>query len=397
MTLSNGRHYLAIPGPSVLPAPVLRAMQRPAPNIYTGALVDLTDSLVPDLKTVAGGADNVAMYICNGHGVWEASLSNIATRGDRVLCLVTGYFGAGWVNVARGLGLDAEVLDFGSQAEIDFDQVEAALRADSGHAFKAVICVHADTSTSGRNDIAGVRKAIDAAAHPALFMVDCIASMGCDPFLMRDWGVDVAITASQKGLMTPAGMGFVFFSDKAKAAQIGDLCSPYWDWRVRAEAAALYNYFDGTAPTQHLYALRAALDMMMEEGMAAIWARHDHLARAYWAAFEAWGAGGNLRMHIADPDKRSRAVTALSLPAPLASELRRWMEDTAGVTLGISLGLVPMDDPAWHGYFRVGHMGHINAHMVMGVLGTMDAGFKALGIAHGEGAVSAAAQVMAGS
>ncbi|NBT51819.1 MAG: aminotransferase class V-fold PLP-dependent enzyme, partial [Marivivens sp.] len=163
MSLSNGRPYLAIPGPSVLPDRVVQAMMRPSPNIYQGELVDMTATILPDLKSVARTTGHVAIYIANGHGVWEAALSNVLSRGDKILVLVTGRFGHGWAEMARGLHLDLEVMDFGQQASIDLNQVETRLKADTDHSIKAVLAVHVDTSTSIKNDIAGVRQAMDAA------------------------------------------------------------------------------------------------------------------------------------------------------------------------------------------------------------------------------------------
>ena len=219
MTLANGRHYLAIPGPSVMPDRVLRAMHRPAPNIYTGALVDMTHTIADDLKRVARTEQHVAMYIANGHGAWEAALVNVLSRGDKVLVLATGRFCVGWGEMAAKMGIEVETLDFGKRSDIDLAQVEEALRADKAHAYKAVLSVQVDTSTSVLNDIKGLRAAMIAANHPALLMVDCIACLGCDRFEMDEWGVDIMVAGCQKGLMTPPGMAFVFFSDKADAAR----------------------------------------------------------------------------------------------------------------------------------------------------------------------------------
>lgn len=395
MTLSHGRPYLAIPGPSVMPDRVLNAMHQPAPNIYEGDLVTTVEGLIPDLQAVARTSGNVAIYIANGHGAWEAAAANVVRPGEEVLVLSTGRFAAGWGIVFDRLGAKTTVIDFGNRAPVDPARVEAALAADKGHVFKAVIMVHVDTATSVRNDVAAVRAVLDRLGHPALLMVDCIASLGVDRFEMDAWGADVMVAGSQKGLMTPPGLGFVFFNERAAAAQV-ETASYYWDWTPRGKPEAFYEYFAGTAPTHHLLALRAALDLIAEEGgIEAVWARHATLARAAWAAFDAWGKGGPLRMNIADPALRSHAVTALSLGADNGTRLRRWTEEKAGVTLGIGLGMAPMDSPEADAYFRLGHMGHINAHMMMGVLGVMEAGMAALDIPFGEGALSAAAKVIA--
>jgi len=395
MTLAHGRPYLAIPGPSVMPDRVLNAMHQAAPNIYEGDLVEMVHGLVPDLKAVARTAGDVAIYICNGHGAWEAAASNTLRPGEKVLVLSTGRFAEGWGVVFDRLGAKTEVIDFGKRAAVDLARVEAVLAADSAHEFKAVITVHVDTSTSVKNDIAGIRTVIDKLGHPALFMVDCIASLAVDRFEMDAWGVDVMVAASQKGLMTPPGLGFVFFNDKAAARQ-PETASFYWDWAPRAKPQLFYQFFGGTAPTHHLFGLREALDMIAEEGgIEAVWARHETLARAVWAAFEVWGQGGPLELNISDPARRSCAVTALRIGGDDGTRLRRWVEDKAGVTLGIGLGMAEPGDPSWHGFFRLGHMGHLNAHMVMGALGAIEAGLVALDIPHGDGALAAAAKVVA--
>ncbi len=400
MTLSYGRSYLAIPGPTVVPDRVLAAMHRASPNIYEGPLVEMVPGLIADLKALARTRGDLAIYIGNGHAAWEASLANILSPGDRVLVLASGAFGQGWAAIAERLGARVEVMDFGLQAPLDPAAVEARLaqdRAGNGAGeIVAVLAVHVDTSTGIRADIAALRAAMDRVGHGALLAVDCIASLGCERFEMDQWGVDVALAASQKGLMCPPGLAYVFFGERAAArrAQVG-CTSPYWDWVPRAAPAHFYQYFAGTAPVHLLMGQREALDMIAEEGGAeAVWARHEKLARAVWAACAAWAQGGALAIN-APEGARSHAVTALSLPAPEATRLRQWCEERAGVTLGIGLGMAPPDDPAWHGYFRLGHMGHVNAHMLMGALGAMEAGMRALGIAHGSGALEAAAEVVA--
>ncbi len=397
MSLSYGRTYLAIPGPSVVPDRVLQAMHQPAPNIYASALERMVESIIVDLKRVGRTEHNVAIYICNGHGAWEAALANTLSRGDKVLVLATGLFGLGWAEIAKGLGIEVEVIDHGKRSGIDLERLEAALRADVSGEIKAVMAVHVDTSISVKNDIAALRRVMDGVGHGALLMADCIASLGVDRFEMDAWGVDVMVAASQKGLMVPPGLGFVYFSDKADAArEVADCVSSYWDWRPRVRPEGFYQYFAGTAPTHHLFGLRVALDMLVhEEGIEAAWARHEKLAKTIWAAFDAWGQVGPAELNIADVNMRSHAVTAVCIGAPNGTALRDWVSERAGVTLGIGLGMAPAGDPAWHGYFRIGHMGHVNAHMVLGVLAVIEAGMVALGIEHGEGALAAAAKVVA--
>jgi alanine-glyoxylate transaminase / serine-glyoxylate transaminase / serine-pyruvate transaminase len=397
MTLSHGRPYLAIPGPSVIPDRVLRAMHQGSPNIYEGPLIELVASLWPDLRQVAGTTGHVAIYIGNGHAGWEAANANLFSRGDKALVLAVGQFGLSWANSARAMGIEVEVLDFGKSAPVDFNRVEAALRADPGHRIKAVLTTHVDTASSIKTDIPTLRAAMDAAGHPALLAVDCIASLGCDEFHMDDWGVDVMVSACQKGLMTPPGIAFVWFSEAARLrCGQGDLATPYWAWGPRAEPEEFWQIWDGTAPTSHLFGLREALDMIHEEGLPNVWRRHRVLAGAVWAAFDAWGAGNPaIAMNVADPAHRGCSVTAARLGAPDATRLRDWCESKAGVTLGIGLGMAPSTDPAYHGFLRVGHMGHVNAHMTLGALAVMEAGMAALDIPHGAGALAAAAKVVA--
>lgn len=327
MSLANGRPYLAIPGPSTMPDRVLRAMHQGAPNIYEGPLVEMVESLWPDLRAVAGTTQNVAMYIANGHGVWEAANANLFSRGDKALVLATGRFGLSWAESARAMGVEVEVLDFGKSAPVDPDRVAAALRADSAGKIKAVLTTQVDTASTVRTDVAGLRAVMDAVGHPALLAVDCIASLGCDAFHMDAWGVDVMVAASQKGLMVPPGLGFVWFSEKARAACRGsDLKTPYWDWTPRADAAEFWHYWNGTAPTHHLFGLRESLTMILhEEGLTNVWQRHEVLARAVWAAFDVWAEGNpEIGLNVADPAHRGRSVTAARFGAPHATRLRQW-------------------------------------------------------------------------
>ena len=398
MPLATGRSYLAIPGPSVSPERVLNAMHRTAPNIYEGEIVDITRSIMPDLRRMALTSQHVAIYITNGHGAWEAALSNMFSRGDKALLAATGRFGHGWAEAARKMHVGIDIIDFGRNSPADPERIAAALRADTAHDLRAVLVTHVDTASSAKNDIAAIRAAIDATGHPALLAVDAIASLGCDELRMDEWGIDVIVGASQKGLMLPPGLGFVWFSDKAlEGSKRADLATPYWDWQPRAIGAEFYQYFGGTAPTHHLYGLREALTMILhEEGLPQVWDRHSRLARAVWAAFDAWGQGSRIALNMADPAARGHSVTAATIPGGGAGALRRWLEAEAGVTLGIGLGMAMPSEPAYQDFLRVGHMGHVNAHMTLGVLATMEAGMQALGIEHGGGAIEAAAGAMLG-
>ena len=391
MSLQNGLSYLAIPGPSVMPERVLRAMHRGSPNIYTGELKEMMPDIMTDLNVMAQNEGHCAPYISNGHGVWEAALANTMSKGDLVLVLGTGHFSSGWKGIAQSLGIEVEVQDYGLTSPADPEQLAERLAKDPEHRIKAVLCVHVDTSTSVKSDIEMVRAAMDAAEHPALLMADCVASFGCDRFEMTPWGVDLMITACQKGLMTPPGVGFVFYNDKAnQARETANCVTHYWDWRPRTDCEFLYNYFDGTAPTHHLYGLREALAMISEEGLDMVWRRHAILTQAIWAAVDHWGSEGPLALNVPNPLHRSHAVTTIKTGDSGSLALQEWCKTKAGLTLGIGLG---MDRPDQ--YFRLGHMGHVNAHMILGVIATLEAGMKATGLAHASGGASVAAEVIA--
>jgi len=397
--LVAGRPYLAIPGPSVMPDRVLAAMHRAAPNIYGAEIIDLVSRLKDDLRQVACSQAGVACYIGNGHAAWEAANANLFSRGDRALVLATGHFGHGWARSASAMGVAVEVMDFGRHAPVDAGRLEAALRADHAGTIRAVLLTQVDTATSVKNDIAVVRRAMDAAGHPALLVVDCIATLACDDYRMDDWGVDVTVAACQKGLMTPPGLGFLWVSDRALAAcKSSDLRTPYWDWTPRIFGTDLWQHFCGTAPTHHLFGLAEAMTMILrEEGLSQVWARHHRLARAVWAAFDAWGQGNPaIAMNVAQPAHRGWSVTAARIGAPDARRLREWTEVQGAVTLGIGLGMETGDDPQADGFLRVAHMGHVNAHMTLGALAVMQAGMVALGIPHGAGGIDAAARVVGG-
>lgn len=316
-------------------------------------------------------------------------MANTLSRGDTVLVPKTGRFGVGWGEIAKQLGCHVELIDFGDTTSVDAARVAEVLAADKAHKIKAVLAVHVDTSTSVRSDVAAIRRAIDAADHPALLMADCIASFACDRFEMDAWGVDVMVTASQKGLMTPAGMAYVFFNAKAAAA-CGNCVTGYWDWRRRATPEVFYEYWYGTAPSHHIFGQRQALDMIFAEGVETVWARHAIFAQAIWAAVDQWAKEGPMHLNVPNPAHRSNAVTSCVAGSPNGDRLRNWCEQTAGLTLGIGLGRTPPD-----AYFRIGHMGHLNPQMILGVLATIEAGLQALDIAHGSGAVDAAAAVIA--
>src|SRR6202171_6242804 len=254
MVVRAGREFLAIPGPPTMPDEVLRAMHRPALDIYSDTMVQMTESLLSDLSRLFVTTGHSYIYIANGHGAWEAVLSNVLSRGDKILVLESGRFAINWGNAAASMGAEVEVLKGDWRRAIRPAEVEARLRQDKDHKIKAILAVHGDTASGAYNDIETIGKAIKASGHPALFMVDAVASLGCMPFDMDAWGIDVAMSGSQKGLMSPPGLGFVAANDRAREVhKTAGLRTPYWDWTER-EGAEHYRKYAGTAPVHLLFA-----------------------------------------------------------------------------------------------------------------------------------------------
>jgi len=390
MPLNHGRPLTAIPGPSVIPDRVLSAMHAPMPNIYEGTLVETSESALAELPGLIFTEGRAFVAVSNGHGAWEMALTNTLSRGDRVLVLESGRFAVGWGEMAKVLDIKVEVLHAPERGAVDPDAVETRLRADITRAIKAVLVVQIDTASSVQNDIAAIREAIDRAGHPALYMVDGIASIGCVEYRMDAWGVDVTVGGSQKGLMVPPGLGFTWASEKALAAHRGaDLRTAYWDWTGRMTEGAHYLRYCGTPPVQHIWALRTALDMIAEEGIERIWARHRVFAEAVRAAVTAWSAPKAIEFNIRDPAARSDSVTTVLTGSVDAERLRTICEDHAGLTLGIGLGT--FEGRA----FRIGHMGHLNPPMVLGALATIEATLTAMEAPIGASGIAAAAQSLA--
>lgn len=384
MTVRTGREFLSIPGPTNVPDEVLNAMHRPAVDIYTGELLHVTLSCLDDLRTVFRTAGRTYIYAANGHGAWEASLVNVLSRGEKILVLESGVFAIGWGEMAEVLGVEVEVLPGSPRRAVDPAAVEARLRRDTAGEIKAVLVVQVDTASSVVNDIPAIRRAIDAAGHGALFMVDAIASLGTMPFEMDDWGVDVAVTGTQKGLMSPPGLSFVAAGEKAVAAhQSADLRTRYWDWTER-EDEVHYKKYCGTPPEHMLFALRKALDMLLEEGFENVFRRHSLLAEAVRRAVGVWSEGQVLTFNVSEPAERADTVTTVLMDGYDPAGLLRYCNEKCGVVLGVGIG--GFSDKA----FRIAHMGYVNAPMILGTLGGVEIGLVALDIPHGKGGVQAA-------
>jgi len=385
MTVRNGREFLSIPGPTVVPDSVLGAMHHPAIDIYSGKLEGITHSCLEDLPKIFGTQGQAYIYAANGHGAWEAAVTNVLNRGDKILVLESGRFAIGWGQAAEVLGVEMEILPGSLRRAVDPAQVEERLRADTDGSIKAILVVQVDTASGVVNDLPAIRRAIDAAGHGALLMVDAVASLATMPFEMDAWGIDVAVSGSQKGLMTPPGLSFAAAGPRAKAAhQTADLKTHYWDWTFR-EGELHYQKYCGTPPEHHLFGLRQALDMIFEEGLENVFARHRLLAGAVRRAVGAWGQGGAVEFNITEPSERSDSVTTILVnEGHDAGDLIAYCENKCGVVLGI--GICDLVGKA----FRIAHMGHVNAPMILGTLATVEVGLAALGMPHGRGGVQAA-------
>jgi alanine-glyoxylate transaminase/serine-glyoxylate transaminase/serine-pyruvate transaminase len=385
MTVRHGREFLCIPGPTTIPDAVLSAMHRPAIEIYSGELVGITASCLADLKAIFRTTASVYIYAANGHGAWEAAVTNVLSRGDTILVLASGRFAVGWGEAAEKLGVTVETVPCDWRHAVDPAAVEDRLRADRAGRIKAVLVVQIDTATGVVNDIPAVRAAMDRAGHGALLMVDAVASLGTMPFDMDGWGVDVAVTGSQKGLMTPPGLGFVAANARAQAVHAkADLCTRYWDWTQR-DGEAHYQKYCGTPPEHLLFALRKALDLLLEEGLDNAIRRHALLAEAVRRAVAAWSEGGEMEFNILEPAHRANSVTTVRLREGLDPErIRQYCSRHCGVILGVGIG--DLTGKA----LRIAHMGHVNAPMILGTLATVEVALQALGLPHGKGGVQAA-------
>src|SRR5499426_221354 len=388
MSVANGREFLAIPGPTNIPDAVLAAMHRPATDIYSGDMLSITRTLLEDMPKIFKTTGKTYIYAANGHGGWEAAISNVLSRGETILVLESGLFAVGWGEMARIMGVKIEVLKGDWRRAVDPAAVTQRLKADTSHEIKAILAVQIDTASGVVNDIHAIRKAIDAAGHPALLMVDCVASLGCMPFDMDGWGVDVAMAGSQKGLMTPPGLAFVAANDRARQVhKSAGLRTLYWDWTFR-EGEMHYQKYCGTPPEHLLFALRKAIDMLKEEGLPGAIRRHELLAEATRSAVAKWAEGQVLSFNITNPTERANSITCVLMQGRDPLPLLDYARQKCGVILGVGLG--DLDGKA----FRIAHMGHTNAPMVLGTLGAVEMGLKALGIPHGSGGVQTAVEYL---
>lgn len=379
--VSGGRHYLHVPGPSDVPGSVLRAMSAPTIDHRGPEFIRLARSLPDALRPVFGSSGPVMIYPASGTGAWEASLVNTLSPGDRVLCFDIGHFAALWAEMARKLGLEVTLVPGDWRHGVDPELLQRELASDTDHTIKAVLIVHNETSTGVTSRVADCRMAIDAAEHPALLLVDAISSVGSMDYRHDDWGVDVTIAASQKGLMLPPGISFNTVSDKAlRAATDARLPRSYWDWQpmLKADTDGIFPY---TPATNMLAGMAEALRMLDEEGLDHVYARHERHGRATRAAVRAWG----LEVLCADEREYSPAVTTVRLPDHYdADQIRRDILTRADLSLGMGLGKLRGR------VFRIGHLGHLNDTGLAGCLSGVQLGLEAAGVPVRRGGIDAA-------
>ncbi len=384
-----GRHFLQIPGPSPVPDRILRAMSYPTIDHRGPEFAALGLKLLADIKKIFKTEQPVVIYPASGTGAWEAALANTLSPGDAVLMYETGHFATLWKKMAEALGLKPEFLGLpgleGWRRGVQAELIEERLRRDAGHLIKAVCVVHNETSTGVTSNIAAVRQAIDAAGHPALLLVDTISGLAAADYRHDEWGVDVSVSGSQKGLMLPPGISFNAVSQKAVAAsKSARLPRAFWDW-TEIMAMNASGYWPYTPSTNLLYGLSEALDMILAEGLDNLFARHQRLAAACRSAVRAWG----LEIQCADETAYSPVLTGVMTPAGCdADALRKLIYDKFDMSLGTGLGKVK------GAMFRIGHLGEANDLTLMATLSGCEMGLQLAGVPlAGSGVVAAMAHL----
>lgn len=385
MPYPAGRHFLQIPGPTNVPDRVLRAISAPTTDHRGPEFSTLATDVLAALRPVFGTDGHVVVYPSSGTGAWEAALVNTLSPGDRVLAYETGHFATLWRDLAKGIGLEVDFLPGDWRHGADPQALGEALSRDTEHAVKAVCVVHNETSTGVTSRIADIRRAIDDAGHPALLLVDTVSSLGSIDYRHDDWGVDVTVSCSQKGLMLPPGLGFNAVSQKAlEAAESATLPRSYWDWRPIL-AANERGFFPYTPPTNLLYGLREALTMLAEEGLDKVFARHQRHAEATRAAVRGWG----LEVLCLDEREHSGSLTAVLVPEEHdADKIRGLILDRFNMSLGTGLGKLAGR------VFRIGHLGHLNDVSLAGTLAGVQMGLDLAGVPIDQGGINAALRVL---
>lgn len=380
-----GRHFLQIPGPSAVPERILGAISRQTIDHRGPDFAKVGQRALSGLKTIFKTKENVVIYPASGTGAWEAALVNVLSPGDRVLMFETGHFSTLWKKIADKLGLNAEFIQGDWRGGADPDQIETYLSEDKGHGIKAVCVVHNETSTGSVSPVAAVRKAIDRANHPALFMVDTISGLASLEYKHDEWGVDVTISGSQKGLMLPPGLSFNAVSKKAMAAnKIAGLQRSYWDWADMVGPNEK-GYFPYTPSTNLLYGLNEAIDMLHEEGLENVFARHARHGAATRAAVRFWG----LEVLCSTQGQESGVLTAVVMPKSCSADAFR-ASTLRSFDVSLGNGLSKIEDKV----FRIGHLGDFNDLMLVATLAGVEMGLKKSNVPHSSGGVGVAMDLL---
>jgi alanine-glyoxylate transaminase / serine-glyoxylate transaminase / serine-pyruvate transaminase len=388
MKFRSGRHFLQIPGPTNVPDRILRAIDQPTIDHRSAEFSELGRFCLEGMKPVFDTVHPVIIYPASGTGGWEAALVNTLSPGDRVLAFDTGHFASLWTKVANNLGLCVDLVQADWRKGVDPAEAGERLAADREHQIKAVMVVHNETSTGVTNDVAAVRSAMDEAKHPALLMVDTVSSLASIEYRHDAWGVDVAVSGSQKGLMLPPGLAFNAISPKAlAAAKTSKLPKSFWRWDDMLEINAK-GFFTYTPATNLLYGLREALRMLEEEGHAQVFQRHLRLAEAARRAVETWG----LAIFATIPARRSNVVTAVLMPDGFhEAEFRALILDRFDMSLGSGLGKLAGK------VFRIGHLGSLNELTLAATLAGIEMALELAGIPHRKGGINAAMDSLTGA
>jgi alanine-glyoxylate transaminase / serine-glyoxylate transaminase / serine-pyruvate transaminase len=379
--MTQGQHFLQIPGPSPVPERIQRAIDRQVIDHRGPAFQALGHELLESIKPLFGTSGPVIIYPASGTGAWEAAIVNTLSPGDKVLMAETGQFATLWQKLATRWGIEVDFLPGDWRHGVDAAAIEARLAEDKGHTITAVMVVHNETSTGCLSDIAAVRKAMDGAKHPAMLMVDTISSLGSTPVTRDAWGADVIVSGSQKGLMLPPGLSFTAVSDRAIAAsKTNTLPRSYWDWQEMIAFNAK-GFFPYTPASTLLYGLKEAIAMLNEEGLDNVFARHQRLAAACRAAVKGWG----LEVLCVDPKLYSPILTGILMPAGHdADNFRKVALENFNISYGAGLGKVAGK------VFRIGHLGDCNELTLMAALCATEMSFKLAGVPHKAGGVAAA-------
>lgn len=388
MSFKSGRHFLQIPGPTNVPQRVLRVLSRPTVDHRGPEFARLSLEVLAGLQRIFQTSGPVIVYPSSGTGAWEAALVNTLSPGDKVLMFETGHFATLWRNMAAALGLDVDFIPTDWRHGVDPEVVEEKLREDRDHRIKSVMAVHNETSTGVTSRIPLIRQAMDRANHPALLMVDTISSLASIDYRHDEWGVDVTVGCSQKGLMLPPGLGLNAVSEKAlRAAESAGLPRSFWDWQAML-AANKQGFFPYTPATNLLYGLQEAIQMLEEEGLQNVFERHNRHAEATRRAVRAWG----LELLCANPDEYSSSLTAVLMPEGFdADEFLALILEKFDMSLGIGLGKVKGK------VFRIGHLGYFNDLMLAGTLAGLEMGFSIAGIPFSKGGANAALEYLEGT